>query len=93
MNLFILSLDPAKAAEQMMDKHVNKILLEAVQMLCTAKRILDPDAPEEVSSALYKLAHKTQHDSSNTKLGTGISTTAHIPAETNKKHTDRQNRT
>lgn len=58
MNLFILSLDPAKAAEQMMDKHVNKILLEAVQMLCTAKRILDPDAPEEVSSALYKLAHK-----------------------------------
>jgi hypothetical protein len=29
MNLFILSRDPAKAAEQMMDKHVNKILLEA----------------------------------------------------------------
>jgi hypothetical protein len=58
MNLFILSLDPAKAAEQMMDKHVNKILLEAVQMLCTAKRILDPEAPEEVTAALYKLAHK-----------------------------------
>jgi hypothetical protein len=58
MNLFILSHDPAKAAEEMMDKHVNKILLEAVQMLCTAKRILDPDAPEEVTSALYKLAHK-----------------------------------
>jgi hypothetical protein len=58
MNLFILSLDPAKAAEQMMDKHVNKILLEAVQMLCTAKRILDPDAPEEVTASLYKLAHK-----------------------------------
>ena len=58
MNLFILSLDPAKAAEQMMDKHVNKILLEAVQMLCTAKRILDPNAPEEVTASLYKLAHK-----------------------------------
>jgi hypothetical protein len=58
MNLFILSRDPAKAAEQMMDKHVNKILLEAVQMLCTAKRILDPEAPEEVTAALYKLAHK-----------------------------------
>jgi hypothetical protein len=58
MNLFILSFDPAKAAEQMMDKHVNKILLEAVQMLCTAKRILDPDAPEEVTASLYKLAHK-----------------------------------
>ena len=58
MNLFILSFDPAKAAEQMMDKHVNKILLEAVQMLCTAKRILDPNAPEEVTASLYKLAHK-----------------------------------
>jgi len=58
MNIFILSLDPTKAAEQMMDKHVNKILLEVVQMLCTAKRILDPNTPEEVTNSLYKLAHK-----------------------------------
>jgi hypothetical protein len=58
MNLFILSKDPAKAAEQMMDKHVNKILLEAVQMLCTAVRILNPDLPESVANSLYKLAHK-----------------------------------
>lgn len=56
MNLFILSLLPQEIAEAMMDKHVSKILLEAVQMLCTAKRVLDPDAPE--NEQLYKLAHK-----------------------------------
>ena len=58
MNLFILSLDPARAAEEMMDKHVNKILLEAVQMLCTAMRVLEPELPENISGSLYKLAHK-----------------------------------
>jgi len=30
----------------MMDKHVSKIFLEAVQNLCSAKRILDPDVIE-----------------------------------------------
>ena len=58
MNLFILSLDPARAAEEMMDKHVNKILLEAVQMLCTAMRVLEPELPEPIANSLYKLAHK-----------------------------------
>jgi hypothetical protein len=58
MNLFILSLDPARAAEEMMDKHVNKILLEAVQMLCTAMRVLEPELPEAIANSLYKLAHK-----------------------------------
>jgi hypothetical protein len=58
MNLFILSLDPARAAEEMMDKHVNKILLEAVQMLSTAMRVLVPEIPEEISKSIYKLAHK-----------------------------------
>jgi len=56
MNLFILSLIPKEIAEYMMDKHVSKILLEAVQMLCSAKRILDPD--DVVNERLYKLAHK-----------------------------------
>ena len=40
----------------MMDKHVGKILLEAVQMLCTAKRILDPE-DTETNARIYKLAH------------------------------------
>lgn len=55
MNLFILSLIPTEAAEAMMDKHVSKILLEAVQMLCTAMRVLVPDTP--IKDSLYKQAH------------------------------------
>jgi len=56
MNLFILSLIQKEIAQFMMDKHVSKILLEAVQMLCSAKRILDPE--DETNQRLYKLAHK-----------------------------------
>ena len=56
MNLFILSYIQREIAEYMMDKHISKILLEAVQMLCTAKRILAPD--ETVDQILYKIAHK-----------------------------------
>jgi len=56
MNLFILSLIQREIAMFMMDKHVSKILLEAVQMLCTSKRVLDPD--DEVNGRIYKLAHK-----------------------------------
>ena len=63
MNLFILSLDPAKIAEYMMDKHIAKIILEAVQMLCTTKRILDADDPilvemDNTVGGVYKIAHK-----------------------------------
>jgi len=56
MNLFILSLIQKEIAQYMMDKHVSKILLEAVQMLCSAKRLLSPD--DAVNEQLYKLAHK-----------------------------------
>ena len=43
MNLFILSRNPVQCAKWMMDKHIIKIILEAAQMLSTAKRVLDPD--------------------------------------------------
>ena len=56
MNLFILSLIQKEIAQFMMDKHLHKILLEAVQMLCSAKRILDPEDP--INENIYKLAHK-----------------------------------
>jgi hypothetical protein len=56
MNLFILSLIQMEIAKYMMDKHVSKILLEAVQMLCSAKRVLNPD--DSSNERLYKLAHK-----------------------------------
>jgi hypothetical protein len=57
MNLFILSNDPAKTAEYMMDKHIAKIILEAVQMLCTTYRLLSMDAGA-VDPCIYKIAHK-----------------------------------
>ena len=57
MNLFILSLIQREIAQYMMDKHVSKILLEAVQMLCSAKRLIDPD-DIDVNNRIYKLAHK-----------------------------------
>lgn len=56
MNLFILSLCVKQCAEAMFDRHLPKIILEAVQMLCTAKRILDPlDVDEDV---IYRISHK-----------------------------------
>ena len=54
MNLFILSLIHAECAEYMIDKHVHKILLEAVQMLCTAMRLLTSDN----DPCLYRITHK-----------------------------------
>ena len=55
MNLFILSWNFKECAEYLFDKHVSKILLEIVQMLCTAIQLVDPD--NEISSKikLYKL--------------------------------------
>ena len=54
MNLFILSLIHQEIAEAMIDKHISKILLEAVQMLCTALHLLEPG----VHSNIYRIAHK-----------------------------------
>jgi hypothetical protein len=61
MNLFILSLDPAKTAEYMMDKHIAKIILEAVQMLCTTQRLLlggSGGSGGDIDPCVYKIAHK-----------------------------------
>lgn len=71
MNLFILSLKWAECAEYMFDKHVSKMILEAVQMLCTAKYLLDilpeieentnqenEEKKEEYDMQLYKPTHK-----------------------------------
>lgn len=58
MNLFILSLCFRECAESMFDKHVSKILLEAVQMLCTTIHVIDPDNQVKDKIKLYKMAHK-----------------------------------
>jgi len=57
MNLFILSLCFRECAEWMFDKHISKMIVEAVQMLSTAKRVLDP-LEEGVESGIYKISHK-----------------------------------
>ena len=54
MNLFILSLLQRECAEYMIDKHVHKILLEAVQMLCTAMHLLNKTSDPN----LYRISHK-----------------------------------
>lgn len=57
MNIFVLDLDPRKAAHAHADKHVVKMILEAVQMLYTAHWImaypslLDEKSPVAVSRA------------------------------------------
>ena len=58
MNLFILSLNVQECAEAMFDKHVAKIILEAVQMLCTTMHLVDPDNEVYQHTTLYKIAHK-----------------------------------
>jgi hypothetical protein len=58
MNLFILSLSFKECAEYMFDKHISKIILEAVQMLCSAVQIIDPDNEIKNEIKLYKIAHK-----------------------------------
>lgn len=54
MNLFILSLCFTECAQAMFDKHIYKMILEAVQMLSTAKRIMEPDA----EGPMYKISHR-----------------------------------
>ena len=58
MNLFILSLIHKECAEMMMDKHISKMIIEAVQMLCTAKHLLDPEGVVSEELDLYRMTHK-----------------------------------
>ena len=59
MNLFILSRSKKRIAKYMMDKHISKIILEAVQMLCTAKRVNESfESNKLMDKILYKMTHK-----------------------------------
>jgi len=57
MNLFILSLIHKQCAEWMIDKHISKMIIEAVQMLSTGKWILDPEDIEKKGLKIYKCCH------------------------------------
>lgn len=41
MNIFFIDQDPVKAAQEMVDKHVVKMIVESAQLLSTAHRVLD----------------------------------------------------
>jgi len=59
MNLFIISRSVQECVEAMFDKHISKIILEAVQMLCTAKLLVSSVCEEpEDNIKLYKTTHK-----------------------------------
>lgn len=55
MNLFWLHPDVQQNVEWHVDKHVNKIILEATQLLCTAHRVLDGVEYEDRSKTGRKI--------------------------------------
>lgn len=58
MNLFILSLNHKECAKYMFDKHISKMILEAVQMLCTTIHVIDELNEIIFDVKLYKICHK-----------------------------------
>ena len=56
MNIFYLDHDIIKCAQAHCDKHVNKMILEAAQLLAAAHHVCNPEA--EQLSSLYRLTHK-----------------------------------
>lgn len=62
INIFFLSMDPFEAAEDQVDKHVVKMIVETAQILSTAHRLLDGDDKGNLTDGrqelLYKITHK-----------------------------------
>ena len=58
MNVFYLDKDPKKSAKALTDVHVNKMLLESAQLLCTAHRVLDGEERKEGRRTVYTLKDK-----------------------------------
>lgn len=50
MNIFVLDVDPVKAAQLQCDKHVVKMIVESAQMLSTAHRMIDGTLTNELSN-------------------------------------------
>lgn len=73
MNIFYIDSNPQKAAEYMVDRHIVKMILESVQLLSTAHRVLDGKEyvgqsktgrkvkrwllPDDRETVLYKATH------------------------------------
>ena len=64
MNIFYVDTNPTLAAQQMVDKHVVKMILESMQLLSTAHRVLDGKLVNEqkyVTGSLPARFRKTTH--------------------------------
>lgn len=61
MNIFILDLDPVKAAQLQCDKHIVKMPLESAQMLSTAHRMLDGIVTQGISKSGKRTVKKYTH--------------------------------
>lgn len=65
MNIFAVDYDAFKAAQDLCDKHVVKMVLETAQLLCTAHRVLDGvkagktyiHQDPDLNNFLYKATH------------------------------------
>lgn len=60
MNIFFLSYDPKQAAEFLVDKHVNKMILESCQMLanCYSEKMLSrEDCPRTKKGTIRKYSY------------------------------------
>lgn len=55
MNIFYVDKDPKQAAQDLVDSHVRKMILESAQLLSTAHRVLDGEQYIEVSEKGRKL--------------------------------------
>lgn len=68
MNIFYLNNDPVVCAQQHVDKHVVKMILEYAQLLSTAHRILDGTETTKQSKTGRRLKHWSLHDSRDSAL-------------------------
>lgn len=58
MNIFVLSADPTESAQLMCDQHINKMIVESAQLLCTTVHIKYLQAgASPYTAALYKPSH------------------------------------
>jgi hypothetical protein len=64
MNIFVVDPNPHKAATDLCDKHVVKMIVETAQMLSTAHRVLDGTESTRISKTGRKIKH-WQHPDSN----------------------------
>lgn len=68
MNIFYLHNDPKTCAQQHVDKHVVKMILEYAQLLSTAHRILDGTLSTRLSKSGRKQKHYSLDDSRDSVL-------------------------